>query len=279
SADRPGWFAGFFRLSGTAPFSQFAQDPRIIVDPFSASTVAAAPSFDMAELSTAARVDFPLSFPATAGEDDLRTSAVTTIPGLIGPAVLAVGEDFGSGSGATSSTISVTDELRQAAANYTGQAFADLEVDLMGEIQFSSGATVLSRVRDASEVGPNTLAWPANVPTVQTSGVDPGAIAGTPLQFRDSLTLEGAPGYYAVTLDDGDVQWDLWVPASLRASGDPPFPSLDSSPLDDNVDAVWTMFVEAFHMSAGFTEHGFFFRVFDRDWEARTRSSGRTITN
>lgn len=279
SADRPGWFAGFFRLSTTDPFTQYALDPRVIVDPFSASTVAAVPALDMADISAVARVDFPLNFPATAGEDLVRTSAVVTIPGLIGPALIAAGEDFAGGSGATSSTISVTDELRQAAADYTGQAFADLEVDLVGEIQFSSGAAVQSRVRDASETGPNNLVWPTNVPTVLTAGVDPGAIAGTPLQFRDSLSLDAASGYYVVVLDDGAVQWDLWVPASLRAAGDPPFPTLETSPLDDNVDAIWTMFVEAFHMPVGFSELGFFFREFDRDWDARTRSGNRTITS
>lgn len=279
SADRPGWFAGFFRLSSTDPFTQFALDPRVVVDPFSASTVAAAPSLEMAELNAVARVDFPLNFPAVAGEDLLRTSAVATIPGLIGPAPLSSGEEFTAGSGATSSTIPVTDQLRQAAADYTGQAFADLEVDLMGQVQFSSGAMVQARVRDASAAGPNNLVWPSNVPTVQTAGVDPGAIAGTPLQFRDSLSLDAADGYYVVVLDDGVAQWDLWVPATLRAAGDPPFPTLDTSPLDDNVDAVWTMFVEAFHMPAGFSELGFFFRSLERDWDARTRSGNRTITS
>lgn len=279
SADRPGWFAGFFRLSSTDPFSQFALDPRVIVDPFSASTVAAAPALSMVELSAVARVDFPLTFPAVAGEDLIRTSAVSTIPGLIGPAPLSSGEEFAAGSGATSSTIPITDELRQAAADYTGQAFADLDVDLMGQVQFSSGAMVQARVRDASAAGPNNLVWPTNVPTVQTAGVDPGAIAGTPLQFRDSLTLDAAAGYYVVVLGDGVVQWDLWVPATERAAGDPPFPTLDTSPLDDNVDAVWTMFVEAFHMPAGFAELGFFFRTLERDWDARSRSGDRTITS
>lgn len=278
-SDRPGWFGGFFRLTSGSPFSQYALDPRVIVDPTSASTVSSSPSLEMAELASAARVDFPLSFPAVAGEDLLTTSAVATLPGLVGPVPIGSGEDFAGGSGATSSTLTVVDEVRQAAADYAGLAFADLEIDLMARAEFSSGASAQSRVRDADPVGPNTLVWPTQVPTVQTTGVDPRALAGDTIEFRDSLGTDGDGGYYLVVLDDGTAQWDLWVPASLRAVIDPPFPTLDFSPLDDNLDAVWTMFVEAFHMPASFTETGLFFRALERDWDARTRAATRTITS
>lgn len=278
-ADRPGWFAGFFRLNATAPFSQYALDPRVIVDPYSASTVSALPALEMIEISAVARVDFPLSFAAIPGNEGLVTSAIVTLPGLLGPIPIAAGEDFPSGTGATSSTISVVDAMRQAAADYSAEAFADLDVDLAAQVFFAAGASVSSRVRDASAAGPNNLVWPSNVPGVFSAGVDPQALAGTPLSFRDSLALDGDSGYYAVVIDDGSKQWDLWVPASLRLLGDPPFPTLDTSPLDDNIDAVWDMFVEAFHMPAGFGELGFFFRELERDWSIRARSALRTITS
>lgn len=278
-SDRPGWFAGFFRLSDTDPFSQYALDPRVIVDPYSASTVAAMPALDMIEISAVARVDFPLSFPAIPDNEGVVTSAIATLPGLLGPVPIAAGEDFPSGTGATSSTITVVDAMRQAAADYTAEDFADLDVDLIAHVAFSAGAGASARVRDASAAGPNTIVWPSDVPGVFSTGVDPQALAGTPLSFRDSLALDGDVGYYAVVIDDGSKQWDLWVPASLRLLGDPPFPTLDTSPLDDNIDAVWDMFVEAFHMPVGFGEMGFFFRALERDWSIRARSALRTITS
>ncbi len=278
-ADRPGWFAGFFRLSDTDPFSQYALDPRVMVDPYSSSTVSAMPALDMIEISAAARVDFPLSFPAVAGNEGLVTAAMVTLPGLVGPIPVAAGEDFPSGTGATSSTITVVDAMRQAAADYSAEDFADLDVDLVAQADFTAGASVRARVRDASAAGPNTIVWPSNVPGIFSTGVDPQALAGTPLSFRDSLALDGDVGYYAVVIDDGSKQWDLWVPASLRLLGDPPFPTLDTSPLDDNIDAVWDAFVEAFHMPVGFGEMGFFFRALERDWTIRARSALRTITS
>lgn len=278
-SDRPGWFAGFFRLSDTDPFSQYALDPRVMVDPYSASTVAAMPALDMIEISAVARVDFPLNFPSVAGNEGITTSAIVTLPGLLGPIPIAAGEDFASGTGASSSTITVVDAMRQAAADYSAEDFADLDVDLIASVSFMGGAGVHARVRDASAAGPNTIVWPSNVPGVFSTGVDPQALAGTPLSFRDSLALDGDVGYYAVVIDDGSKQWDLWVPASLRLLGDPPFPTLDTSPLDDNIDAAWDMFVEAFHMPAGFGEMGFFFRALERDWSIRARSALRTITS
>jgi hypothetical protein len=278
-SDRPGWFAGFFRLSDTDPFSQYAIDPRVIVDPYSASTVAAMPALDMIEVSAVARVDYPLNFASIAGNEGMITSAIVTLPGLLGPIPIAAGEDFPSGTGATSSTITVVDAMRQAAADFSAEDFADLDVDLLAHVSLNGGARASARVRDASAAGPNTIVWPSNVPGVLSTGVDPQALAGTPLEFRDSLALDGDVGYYAVVIDDGSKQWDLWVPASLRLLGDPPFPTLASSPLDSNIDAVWEMFVEAFHMPAGFGEMGFFFRALERDWTIRARSATRTITS
>jgi Big-like domain-containing protein len=278
-SDRPGWFAGFFRLSDTDPFSQYALDPRIIVDPYSSSTVSAMPALDMIEVSAVARVDFPLSFPSVAGNEGLVTSAMVTLPGLLGPIPIAAGEDFPVGTGATSSTITVVDAMRQAAADYSAEDFADLDIDLVAQASFTAGAGASARVRDASATGPNIIVWPSNVPGVFSTGVDPQALAGTPLAFRDSIALDGDVGYYAVVIDDGSQQWDLWVPASSRLLGDPPFPTLATSPLDDNIDAVWDMFVEAFHMPAGFGEMGFFFRALERDWAIRARSALRTITS
>jgi Big-like domain-containing protein len=277
-SDRPGWFAAFFRLDAADPFRQFAADPRFVVDPFSASTIADVPALDMVEIDSVLREDYAVDWAPAAGNPDFQTSAVTRIPGLSGLATIGIGEDLAGGPGTIASTVTVIEELREAAADLQGVDAADLSVDLLVRAYFAGQVHVMAQVRDALSGSPNTVVFPSNVPTVQTSGLDPAAIAGVALQFRDSLGLDGDPGYYLITLNDGVAQWDLWVPASLRQAGDPVLPTLDLSPLDSNIDAVWTMFAEAFHMPTGFSESGFFFATLRRDFDALARSDLRTVT-
>jgi hypothetical protein len=277
-SDRPGWFAAFFRLSVGDPFRQFAADPRFVVDPYSSSTIADVPALDMVEIDSVLREDYAVDWASASGNPDLQTSAVTRIPGLAGLATIGIGEDLAGGPGTLASTVTVIEELRAAAADLQAIAATDLSVDLLVRGFFNGQAHVMAQARNAASGAANTVVFPSNLPTVQTTGLDPTAFAGAALKFRDSLALDGDPGYYLVTLDDGIAQWDLWIPASLRLAGDPLLPSLDQSPLDSSLDAVWTMFVEAFHMPSGFTEFGFFFATLRRDFEVLTRSAQGTVT-
>ena len=277
-ADRPGWFAAFFRLSSSDPFLQFALDPRVIVDPFSSSTLTDAAELDMVPIDGASRDSYSADWSAAPGDPDISTSAVVQLPGLSGLATVGIGEDLAGGPGTLGSTITVLHNLTDAAADVAGVDSGDLEVDLLvrGEYDDDGHATLV--LDDATTSGSNTFTWVSSLPTVKTTNLDPQAIAGEQLKFFDSLGTDGDVGYYLVTLDDGTSQWDLWVPASVRDSGHPLFPTLDESPLDDNLDAVWTMFVEAFHMPGAFTESGFFFTELRRDFDALARSPRKTVT-
>jgi hypothetical protein len=277
-AGRPNWFAAFFRLSESDPFLQFGLDPRVIVDPFSASTVTDSPDLSMVPIDTASHEDYLADWPAAPGSPDIQTSAVTRLPGIGGLATIGIGEDQDGGPGVLGSTITVLHALTEAAAEVAGVDESSLEVDLLTRGFYSNDGHATMRLGDASTSGSNTFTWVSELPTVKLSGLDPQAFAGEDLKFSDSLAGDGDPGYYLAVLDDGTQQWDLWVPASYRAAGYPVFPTLDASPLDDNIDAEWTMFVEAFHMPATFEEFGFFFSEFRRDFDTLARSSRKTVT-
>jgi len=278
-ADRPGWYAAYFRLSSSDPFLQFALEPRVIVDPFSASSITDAAELSMVPIDGASRDSYSADWSAAPGDPDIQTSAVVKLPGLAGLASVGIGEDLTGGTGTLGSTITVLHALTEAAADVAAVDEADLEIDLMTRGFYDNDGHVTMLLEDASTTGSNTFTWVSGLPTVKTTGLDPQAIAGEDLRFKDSLGDDGDIGFYLVTLDDGTAQWDLWVPASVRASGNPVFPTLDETPLDDNLDAVWTMFVEAFHMPSGYSETGFFFTELRRDFSALARSPRKTVTS
>ncbi len=277
-ADRPSWFAGFFRLSSSDPFLQFALDPRAIVDPFSSSTLTDGAELSMVPIDGASRDSYSADWSAAPGDPDISTSAVVQLPGLAGLATVGIGEDLSGGPGTLGSTITVMHDLTEAAADVAGVDVGDLEIDLLTRGHYDDDGHATLVLDDATTSGSNTFTWVSSLPTVKTSDLDPQAIDGEQLKFFDSLGTDGDDGYYLVTLDDGTAQWDLWVPASVRGGGHPVFPTLDESPLDDNLDAVWTMFVEAFHMDSSFEEGGFFFTELRRDFDALARSPRKTVT-
>ncbi len=277
-ADRPGWFSAFFRLSDADPFIQFALDPRVIVDPFSTSTITDAAELSMVPIDGASRDSYSADWLAAPGSPDIQTSAVVQLPGLAGLATVGIGEDLAGGPGVLGSTITVMHDLTSAAADVAEVDEADLEIDLLTRGFYDDDGHATLLLEDATTAGSNTFTWVSSLPTVKTTDLDPQAFAGEQLRFKDSLIDDGDVGYYLVTLDDGLSQWDLWVPATVRTAGHPLFPTLDESPLDDNLDAEWTMFVEAFHMPSGFSESGFFFTELRRDFEALARSPRKTVT-
>lgn len=277
-ADRPGWFAAFFRLSSSDPFLQFALDPRVIVDPFSSSTLADAPELSMVPIDGASRDSYNADWAGAPGDPDISTSAVVQLPGLTGLASVGIGEDLSGGPGTLGSTITVLHDLTGAAADIAGVAEADLEIDLLTRAFYDDDGHATLVLKDATTSGSNTFTWVTSLPTVKVTGLDPQAIAGEDMRFFDSIGADGDSGYYLAVFDDGTTQWDVWVPASVRNNGVPVFPDLDESPLDDNLDAEWTMFVEAFHMPAGFSESGFFFTELRRDFDALARSPRKTVT-
>jgi len=277
--DRPTWFGGYFRLSSSDPFSQFAIDPRVVVDPFSASTSTSVPALEMQDLNAVSRVIYPVDWPAAAGDPELQTSGSLMIPGLIGSAPVGIGEDLAGGPLTLSSSVTVADPIRDATVEYLANGAADFELDLIVRALRDETSHVTVRIPDASEAGPNTVVWPNAIPNALIAGLDVSAFEGTAIDFVDSLDFDGEVGYYYAVIDDGTAEWDLWIPASVRAAGIPVFPTLDTVPLDDNVDAAWEMTVDAFAMPAGFSESGLFFRVLRRDFQSWVRSTLRTITS
>ncbi|MCP4772344.1 MAG: hypothetical protein GY879_13140 [Planctomycetes bacterium] len=286
--NRPGWFAAFHDVADFPAANRYFRfvslDSRVLVDPTSGSTVVT-PEFDMVEstnqIAGTTNYIYPiqasggtgLSLPPVSGNSLITTS----IPGITGPCAVGAGAvDFSSGgiNGAAELELTLFDT---AVAEGASAASVQLQIHAID----SDGDQAKARATLTVEAAP--AATPIALPDVpEVTAAWGGASYPFSRDFTDTLT--GDQGYYRLTITDSAVEsssWHIWVAGSAGVGGSLTLPTLKETtggtvgtpPLDTSSGGNWTASMEAFSMSFGFIERGFFFSQLERDYEAWAQSA------
>ena len=245
--DRPGWFAGLHRdTSGSGAFTRSGLDPRNLVQPASTSVGGLIPILGLTEHLNVVTHNVP-SFSLGGGlatTDDSTLAPVYRIPGIVG--VAPVGTGATNGAGIDFEEI-VT--LSAAAVQEDPGIVSSLQVQARGR-DSSADETALVRALPTAP----SLTLP-DIPRPQVLGFS----TGFPITLQWDDSLGSSAGVYRLLLTDGSAEWEIWAGATA-ASGSFLLPDFSVAPLDTQPGATWSLRVQAFGMSPGFTEGaGWFF--------------------